>query len=150
MRRADLARAARIDYWYLSQLERGARCKLGWNKLCDLAVALNIPVSLLLREAEVAPGATDHPAATLPRGPLPVPNRLEIGPAIRRLRRAQGIAIVALAQAAGLHRTSLSCIEREERRPGWSTLCALARALNMGVSELAAAAEAQTPEVDLV
>jgi transcriptional regulator with XRE-family HTH domain len=146
MSHAGLARAADINRWYLNQLERGARCRLGWNKLCDLATALNVSVSLLLQEAEAAPNKTRTLAVSLPRGSLPVPSRGEIGPAVRRLRRARGIAIVSLAEAAGLHRTSLSCIERGERQPGWSTLCVLAKALEVRVSTLAAAAEAETPK----
>ena len=146
MSHVDLARAADINRWYLSQLERGARCRLGWSKLCDLATALNVSVSLLLQEAEAAPSKARALTVALPRGSLPAPNRGEIGPAIRHIRRAQGVAIIVLAEAAGLHRTSLSCIERGKRQPGWSTLCVLAEALDVRVSTLAAAAEAKTPK----
>jgi len=146
MRNKDLAIAADIDYWYLSLLEKGGRCRLGWGKLCDVATALDVSVELLLREAEAAPNKTGSLTIVLPRKRLSGPNRGDIGLGVRRIRRERALPIARLAEAAGMHRTSVSCIERGKRQPGWWTLCVLAEALDVPVSRLAAAAEAQTSD----
>jgi DNA-binding XRE family transcriptional regulator len=146
MRNKDLAAAADINYWYLSLLERGGRCRLGWGKLCDVATALDVSVELLLREAEAAPNEMGSLTIVVSQKGLSGPNRTDIGLGVRRIRLAQDLSIAGLAEVAGMHRTSVSCIERGQRQPGWSTLCALARALDVPVSKLAATAEAQTSE----
>src|SRR5579862_1981331 len=51
---------------------------------------------------------------------------VELGVAIRWLRRAQGWTIEGLALEAGLHPTYLSGLERGVRNPSWAKLCALA------------------------
>jgi transcriptional regulator with XRE-family HTH domain len=136
MSRQRLACAADIDEWYLLQIERGDR-RVGWYKLCDLARALNVTVSGLLREAErLALGdAHQGPFAGYPK----------IGRGVRQVRRECDMTIVALADCAGMHRTSVSMIERGERQPLWPTLCVLAEALNVRPSRLAEAAEGAGP-----
>jgi transcriptional regulator with XRE-family HTH domain len=46
-----LARAAGMHPTYLSGIERGV-CNPTWDRLSDLAEALEVPVSVLIREAE--------------------------------------------------------------------------------------------------
>lgn len=66
---------------------------------------------------------------------------VELGVAIRWLRRAQGWTIEGLALDAGLHPTYLSGIERGVRNPSWAKLCALADSLQVPVSAIAGTAE---------
>jgi transcriptional regulator with XRE-family HTH domain len=65
----------------------------------------------------------------------------DLGRAVRRLRKAHGLKIEALAFAAEMHPTYLSGIERGRRNPTWRKLCGLADALGVSVSTLAAEAE---------
>lgn len=65
----------------------------------------------------------------------------DLGRAVRRLRKAHGLKIEALAFAADMHPTYLSGIERGLRNPTWAKLCGLADALGVSVSTLAGEAE---------
>jgi transcriptional regulator with XRE-family HTH domain len=65
----------------------------------------------------------------------------DLGRAVRRLRKAHGLKIEALAFAADMHPTYLSGIERGLRNPTWRKLCGLADALDVSVSTLAGEAE---------
>lgn len=69
--------------------------------------------------------------------------RTDLGKAIRELREARGLTLDALAEKAGMHTTYLSRIERAHSSPTWEKITALADALDLRVSEIAAAAEAQ-------
>ncbi len=71
------------------------------------------------------------------------PTRVDLGVAIRRLRRARRLTIEDLAFAADIHPTYLSGIERGIRNPTWDKLAALAHALDVPVSALARDAEVQ-------
>lgn len=66
---------------------------------------------------------------------------VELGCAIRWLRRARGRTIEDLALDADIHPTYLSGIERGIRNPTWGKLCALADSLDVPVSTVAATAE---------
>jgi transcriptional regulator with XRE-family HTH domain len=56
-----------------------------------------------------------------------------------RLERCRvGLTQESLADAVGLHRTHVSCIERGKRDPGLETLVLLARGLGMTAGELVA------------
>lgn len=69
--------------------------------------------------------------------------RTDLGKAIRELREARGLTLDALAAKAGMHTTYLSRIERAHSSPTWEKITALAEALELPVSEIAKAAEAQ-------
>lgn len=59
------------------------------------------------------------------------------GIAIRTLRKAQGLTQELLAEKAELHVNNISFVERGLSAPTLDTICALADALGMKVSELA-------------
>ncbi|NLT06836.1 MAG: helix-turn-helix transcriptional regulator [Solirubrobacterales bacterium] len=69
--------------------------------------------------------------------------RSDLGKAIRELREARGLTLDALAAKAGMHTTYLSRIERAHSSPTWEKISALAEALDLPVSAIATAAEAQ-------
>jgi transcriptional regulator with XRE-family HTH domain len=61
-----------------------------------------------------------------------------VGARVRRLREARGWSQQALAQAAGLSITVVALIEQGKREdPKLSTVAALARALGVGLDDLA-------------
>lgn len=62
---------------------------------------------------------------------------------LRRLREDRGITQEALAFHAGITRGSLSRIELAQAAPAWATVRSIARALNVGMAELASAVEAE-------
>ena len=59
------------------------------------------------------------------------------GKAIRTLRKAQGLTQELLAEKADLHVNNVSFVERGLSAPTLDTICALADALGLTVSELA-------------
>jgi transcriptional regulator with XRE-family HTH domain len=69
--------------------------------------------------------------------------RTDLGKAIRELRESRGLTLDALAEKAGMHTTYLSRIERAHSSPTWEKVTALADALDLPVSAIATAAEAQ-------
>jgi transcriptional regulator with XRE-family HTH domain len=71
------------------------------------------------------------------------PTNVDLGVAIRLLRRARGLTIEDLAFAADVHPTYLSGIERGVRNPTWDKLVALAQALDTPLSVLVRDAETQ-------
>lgn len=75
----------------------------------------------------------------MPRPPLALQVRL--GRAVRRLRGEAGYSQERFAGVAGVHRTSMSAIERGEFDIALSTLDQLARALGILPSALLAEAE---------
>lgn len=60
------------------------------------------------------------------------------GPAIRALRRKDGLSVQSLADRVGLHAQSLRNIELDRRPASWETLNAIARALRVDVAAVAA------------
>jgi transcriptional regulator with XRE-family HTH domain len=72
------------------------------------------------------------------------PTNAALGRAIRRLRKHRKLTIETLAHAADMHPTYLSGIERGVRNPTWAKLCALADALDITISAVAAEAEHDT------
>lgn len=75
--------------------------------------------------------------------PSPPPTKAQLGAAIRRLRNDADLSIEALAAAADMHPTYLSGIERGNNNPSWTKLAGLAAALNLPVSAIVNAAEAE-------
>jgi transcriptional regulator with XRE-family HTH domain len=69
--------------------------------------------------------------------------RKDLGQAIRELRESRGLTLDALASKAGMHTTYLSRIERAHSSPTWEKIMSLAKALDLPVSAIATAAEAQ-------
>lgn len=69
--------------------------------------------------------------------------RTDLGKAIRELREARGLTLDALAAEAGMHTTYLSRIERAHSSPTWEKVSSLAEALDLPISEIAIAADAQ-------
>jgi transcriptional regulator with XRE-family HTH domain len=55
---------------------------------------------------------------------------------VRKARAQRGLSQEALGDAAGLHRTEISLLERAVREPRLSTIVRLARALKVGPAEL--------------
>jgi transcriptional regulator with XRE-family HTH domain len=78
-----------------------------------------------------------------------MPTNIDLGLAIRRLRRERRLTIEALAFDADMHPTYLSGIERGVRNPTWEKIASLARALEVPPSTIAQAAE-QEAEIALV
>lgn len=72
---------------------------------------------------------------------MSAPTPIELGWAIRRLRKSNDFTIESLADKAGLHATYLSGIERGLRNPSWVKLASLAEALDIQVSEIVTTAE---------
>lgn len=72
-----------------------------------------------------------------------MPTNVDLGAALRRLRRDRQRTIEDVALAAEIHPTYLSGIERGVRNPSWSKLCALSTALGVSVAAVAKSAEAE-------
>jgi transcriptional regulator with XRE-family HTH domain len=60
----------------------------------------------------------------------------QFGERVRELRQAKGLSQEELAFKAGVHRTYLGGIERGERNPALKNIAAIAKALNVSLSEL--------------
>ena len=69
--------------------------------------------------------------------------RKDFGQAIRELRESRGLTLDALSAKAGMHTTYLSRIERAHSSPTWEKVASLAEALELPISAIATAAEAQ-------
>lgn len=63
------------------------------------------------------------------------------GQLVRRERMALGLSQEALAERAELHRNAIGLIERAERCPSLESVFAIARGLNIPVTELVAKVE---------
>ncbi len=55
---------------------------------------------------------------------------------LRRMRRQQGLSQEALAEKAGIHRTYVGSVEREERNISIDNICRLAWALGVEPRDL--------------
>lgn len=58
------------------------------------------------------------------------------GPSLKRIRTQRGLTQEELAQRAGLHRTEISLLERNQRKPVLETIVAISRAMQMTAAEL--------------
>ncbi|MBC7820703.1 MAG: helix-turn-helix transcriptional regulator [Planctomycetaceae bacterium] len=61
---------------------------------------------------------------------------VRFGARLRELRKQQGVSQESLADAAGLHRTYVSSVERGERNISLENIDRLATALDVALSEL--------------
>jgi len=68
-----------------------------------------------------------------------------LGKAIRQLREERGMTQEALAQEAGITVGHMSMIERGHSNPTWATVKAVASALNLSLTDVAAAASRLEP-----
>lgn len=68
---------------------------------------------------------------------------LAVGAAVRELREIRGVSREVLAVSAGLGTGTLARLELGKSDPPWSTLRAVAAALEMTMSDLASAIEAR-------
>ncbi|MGI6798821.1 helix-turn-helix domain-containing protein [Gordonia sihwensis] len=78
--------------------------------------------------------------------PAPVPDLRALGVEIARLRRAQGMSIDRLAEAAEVHRKSIIQIEAGRVAAKISTLHGIAHALGVPLPELVAPVCARHPK----
>ena len=62
---------------------------------------------------------------------------------LREARKQRGVSMDELARRAGVHRTYVGLLEREERQPTVAAAAALAEALDLCFSEVLAEAERQ-------
>ena len=60
----------------------------------------------------------------------------QFGERVRELRLAKGLSQEELAFRAGVHRTYLGGIERGERNPSLKNIAAIAKALDVSLSQL--------------
>jgi transcriptional regulator with XRE-family HTH domain len=58
------------------------------------------------------------------------------GPVLRRVRIERGLTQEQLADASGLHRTEISLLERNRRKPLLETIVAVCRGLDITPGEL--------------
>jgi transcriptional regulator with XRE-family HTH domain len=70
----------------------------------------------------------------------------EFGQAVRSLRLMRGLSQEELAEKAGLHVNSISLVERGLTPPALDTICSIADALGVPVSELARDMEMRSKE----
>jgi transcriptional regulator with XRE-family HTH domain len=75
---------------------------------------------------------------------MPADLAVAFGHRLRELRERAGLTQTQLAESAGMHRQGIVKLERGEREPAWSTLLALAGALDVDLN-----AFGQGPETDL-
>jgi len=66
-----------------------------------------------------------------------------LGAALRRVREERGVSREVVAFHAGVTTGTLARLELGQSDPSWSTIRAVAAALELSLSELAAAVEAQ-------
>jgi transcriptional regulator with XRE-family HTH domain len=74
------------------------------------------------------------------RDPQPDP---ALGTVVRRLREERGMTREGLAFASGLTVGSIARVELVQSVPGWDTVRAIAKALNVSLADLGGAVEAQ-------
>jgi transcriptional regulator with XRE-family HTH domain len=66
-----------------------------------------------------------------------------LGAVLRKLREERGLSQEALAVRAGTTAGTLARLELGQSDPSWSTICAVAEALDVRLREVIAAVEAQ-------
>jgi len=68
--------------------------------------------------------------------PKKIPDCVEFGKTIRKLRSEQGYSQEAFARKAGIHRTYLGGLERGERNPTLRTIGKIAKELGLSIEDL--------------
>lgn len=71
----------------------------------------------------------------------------QFGERVRQLRLAMNLSQEELAFKAGVHRTYLGSIERGERNPSLKNIAAIAKALDITLSELFSFGDAESEGV---
>jgi transcriptional regulator with XRE-family HTH domain len=69
--------------------------------------------------------------------------RQALGSAVRRVREERNLSRETLAFHAGVTTGTLARLELGQSDPAWSTICAVAAALDLSLSEMAASVEAE-------
>jgi len=64
---------------------------------------------------------------------------------VKRHRAERGLSRAALGKMAGLHQTYIGLLEREKRSPNLDTAQAIAKALDLSLTEMIAEAEKMLP-----
>lgn len=75
--------------------------------------------------------------------PMPSPELLALGRAVRAIRDEKKISQVQLAEVTGFMQSWVSQVENGRRNPSWSNAVRLAEGLGVSLAELAARAEAE-------
>ncbi|MDQ3740419.1 MAG: helix-turn-helix domain-containing protein [Actinomycetota bacterium] len=70
------------------------------------------------------------------------PSARALGRALRLFRQERQLTLEELGAVTKLHRQYLDGLEEGRRDPSWSTVCTVARALGLDVSEVVLRAEA--------
>ena len=73
----------------------------------------------------------------------------EVGPRLKRLRSQSGMTLMALAEATGISKSTLSRLETGQRRPSLELLLPLAHAYRVPLDDLVGAPEVGDPRVRL-
>src|ERR671938_1814915 len=82
--------------------------------------------------------------------PAQIPDVLaEVGPRLRRLRVRRGVTLTALAAQTGISKSTLSRLERGQRKPSLELLLPLTEAYQVPLDELVGAPEVGDPRVRL-
>lgn len=94
----------------------------------------------------IGPHLHSGPMRAVP--PAPEAGPVSIGPKLRATRRAQGLTVAQLAEAAGLNKGFVSRVERDETSPSVATLLALCQVLSLPVGSLFEPPEHQVIRLD--
>lgn len=85
--------------------------------------------------------------STLPADPMEPPR---VGAALQALRQAQGLSLDELSRRAGVSKSMLSQIERNQANPTVAVVWRLANALRVELSELLSGARSNAPAIETV
>lgn len=85
--------------------------------------------------------------STLPVDPMEPPR---VGAALQALRQAQGLSLDELSRRAGVSKSMLSQIERNQANPTVAVVWRLANALRVELSELLSGARSNAPAIETV
>ena len=69
----------------------------------------------------------------------------DLGLALAKARKAQGLTQEGLSERSGLHRTYVGAVERGERNPSFTSLLLLSRGLGIPLWELVQGVDEQNP-----
>lgn len=73
----------------------------------------------------------------------------QVGPTLKRLRAQRRVTLVALAEATGISKSTLSRLETGQRRPSLELLLPIAQAHQVGLDVLVAAPDVGDPRVQI-
>jgi len=91
---------------------------------------------------------TDHAARRAPTRDVPEPPR--VGSALQQLRQSQGLSLDDLSRKAGVSKSMLSQIERNQANPTVAVVWRLSNALGVPLSDLIGSRKHATPAITTV